>query len=67
MDNAPVTTGERLEWLATHCTSFQFQMNKEGFFIVAHKGEDKIYELAGPLCDMREAIDDAFYEILQVR
>ncbi|ENQ1546055.1 hypothetical protein ACEOHC_003867 [Salmonella enterica] len=65
MDNAPVTTGERLEWLAAQCTRFHFQITKEGFLIVAHKGDDRYYESAGPVADMHQAVDDAFYEVLQ--
>ena len=64
MDNAPVTTGERLEWMAQHCDQFQFGMNKEGFYIIAHKGTH-YFESAGPVLDMHEAIDDALYEVLQ--
>ncbi|EBA6160032.1 hypothetical protein BIW22_20680 [Salmonella enterica] len=63
--DAPVTTGERLEWMAVHCDRFEFQMNKQGYFIVAHKGSEKYYESAGPLADVHEAVDDAFYEVIQ--
>ncbi|EDY2030096.1 hypothetical protein GTB64_004538 [Salmonella enterica] len=65
MDNAPVTTGERLEWLAAQCTVFHFQMNKSGYLVIARKGDDRYYESAGPVCDMTDAVDEAFYEVLQ--
>lgn len=67
MDNAPVTTGERLDWLALHCHSFQFQLNTQGYFIIARMSDDVFFESAGPVADMHEAIDDAFYEVLQKR
>jgi hypothetical protein len=65
VDNAPITTGERLEWLASHCAVFQFQLNKTGFFITARMCNERYYESAGGLDDFHEAIDDAFYECLQ--
>ena len=65
MDNSPVTTGERLEWMAKHCDKFQFQMTTTGYFIIAHKGDDKYYESAGPLDNVHEAVDDAFYQVIQ--
>ncbi|EAM1616372.1 hypothetical protein EU642_22315 [Salmonella enterica] len=65
MTNAPVTTGERLEWLAAHCERFEFVMNRESYMIVAHKTVDRSYQSAGPVADFHEAIDEAFYEVLQ--
>ncbi|EJG5415705.1 hypothetical protein NAD41_002344 [Salmonella enterica] len=66
MDNAPITTGERLEWMAEQCDRFHFQVTKEGYQILAAKGEE-CYEADGPLHNMHNAVDNAFYEILQTR
>lgn len=64
MVNAPVTTMERLEWLAQHCDIFSFAMDKTSYMIRARKGAGRYYESAGPVELAAEAVDECLYEIL---
>lgn len=65
MTNAPVTSMERLEFLAAHCDKFYFTMNKTSYTIQACKGEGHYYESAGPLELAAEAVNECFYELLE--
>ncbi|ENE5752035.1 hypothetical protein ACFLMW_003772 [Salmonella enterica] len=63
MKNAPVTSMERLEFLAAHSAEFSFSMNKTGYSITAFMGERQYYQSAGPLELVDEAINECLYEI----
>ncbi|EOH1034951.1 hypothetical protein ACLMYS_003927 [Salmonella enterica] len=61
--NAPVTSMERLEFLAAHSKEFSFTMNKTGYTINAFMGERQYYQSAGPLELVDDAINECLYEI----
>lgn len=61
---APITTFERIEWLAEHCPEFELKMRKKSFSLHVSMGGEKFYSEAGPLDMLPEAVNEALYSMM---